>query len=62
MVAEGLDSEMGRLFIYHIQCRHYEFHLKDSGVELVDVCLLYLFSPTRSTNAAFLQGKLVSRD
>jgi len=39
---ESLDSEMGRLFIHHIQCRHYEFHLKDSGVDLVDVGLFYL--------------------
>lgn len=31
------DSEMSREVIYHILCRHYESHLEDSGVEIVDV-------------------------
>ena len=31
------DSQMSREVIYHILCRHYESHLEDSGVEIVDV-------------------------
>lgn len=46
---ESLNGEMGRLFIYHIQCRHYEFHLKDSGVDLVDVGST-LFLPGHSSD------------
>lgn len=41
----SLDSEMGREVIRYIQCRHYEFHLKDSRVDLVNVGLFYLFLP-----------------
>ena len=44
---ESLNSEMGQRFIYHIQCRHYEFHLKESGVDLVDVGpILFLLDPS----------------
>ena len=34
---ESPDGEIGQEVIRHIQCQHYEFHLKDSGVDLVDV-------------------------
>lgn len=46
---ESFDSEMGRQVIYHVQCRHYEFHLKDSGVDLVDVRLFYFVFAVRLT-------------
>jgi len=40
---ESIESELGQEIIYHILCRHYEFHLQDSGVDIVDVGLFYLF-------------------
>ena len=40
----GCESEMGQEIIYNILCRHYEFHLEESGVDVVDVSLLHLSS------------------
>ena len=54
---ENLDGEMGREVIRHIQCRHYEFHLKDSRVDLVDVGLFYLFLPGRYIDVDLSAGE-----
>jgi len=35
------DSKMGQEIIYHILCRHYESHMEDSGVDIVDVGVFY---------------------
>ncbi len=56
---ESLDGEIGREVIRHIQSQHYEFHLKDSRVDLVDVGF---FCQVVTLTLTFLQGKLVSLD
>lgn len=40
---ESTGSEMGREIIYHILCQHYESHMEDSGVDIVDVGLVLFF-------------------